>query len=395
MTGNVMKMHTNNGVFVYNNLLYNKNYIFFRYIYVDDYWRGSFLCNLAGVLSTISSEASVLFLCLITLDRLLVIKYPFGSKVFTTKKSVICVTIAWLFSSFIAILPVAYEGYFQNKFYSRSGVCIALPLTRERPPGWVYSISVFVGLNFITFLLVAVGQWSIFFELQKASGMATTAQSSRKRDLKVARNLLLVVATDFMCWFPIGVMGVLALSGHPISGDVYSWAAVFILPVNSAVNPILYTLSAIIGGKDFRPSTKEHSRLTKIKETGEIVMNFHSISRRFASKDDLPSSKYWSVRKISVEELDVPMIVILKSAAQLVEFLDVLHCSCLGIQSLNERSVLLRVRNRQVLCDVKITGEPFVSVKPENKTDDIYRFGILLRNICSLWMKLNRPAKRF
>ncbi|XP_053385660.1 uncharacterized protein LOC123537998 [Mercenaria mercenaria] len=238
-----------------------------RYIYVDEKWRGSFMCNLAGVLSTISSECSVFFLCLITLDRLLVIKYPFGTKFFTTKKSVICVTAAWLISSFIAILPVVYEGYFQNKFYSRSGVCIALPLTRDRPPGWVYSILVFVVFNFITFLLVAIGQWTIFYEMQKSSGMATTAQSSRKRDLKVARNLLLVVATDFMCWFPIGVMGVIALSGHAISGDVYAWAAVFILPVNSALNPILYTLTAIIAGKDFQPSTEEHLRVQKIKGT--------------------------------------------------------------------------------------------------------------------------------
>jgi leucine-rich repeat-containing G protein-coupled receptor 7/leucine-rich repeat-containing G protein-coupled receptor 8 len=41
----------------------------------------------------------------------------------------------------------------------------------------------------------------------------------------------------------------LALTGHVISGDVYAWAAVFILKVNSALNPILYTLTAIIGGK--------------------------------------------------------------------------------------------------------------------------------------------------
>jgi hypothetical protein len=112
-----------------------------------------------------------------------------------------------LFSVIAAIFPVAYEGYFKNEFYSKSGVCIALPLTRDRPPGWVYSLSVFVCLNFFTFVLVAVGQLSIFIEIRKSSGIATTVQTARKRDLKVARNLLLVVATDFMCWFPIGVMG--------------------------------------------------------------------------------------------------------------------------------------------------------------------------------------------
>lgn len=45
------------------------------------------------------------------------------------------------------------------------------------------------------------------------------------------------------------LIGMLALSGHPVSGEVYAWAAVFILPVNSALNPLLYTLSAIIGVK--------------------------------------------------------------------------------------------------------------------------------------------------
>lgn len=41
----------------------------------------------------------------------------------------------------------------------------------------------------------------------------------------------------------------MAMSGRVIPGDVYAWAAVFILPVNSALNPLLYTLTAILGKK--------------------------------------------------------------------------------------------------------------------------------------------------
>lgn len=144
---------------------------------------------------------------MITLDRLLVIKYPFGGVKITAKVAIVCVACAWLFSVFVALLPVAYVEYFNNEFYSKSGVCIALPLTRDRPPGWAYSLALFVGLNFVTFVLVAVGQLSIFVEVRKSAGIAKSAATSRKRDLKVARNLLLVVATDFLCWFPIGVMG--------------------------------------------------------------------------------------------------------------------------------------------------------------------------------------------
>lgn len=184
-------------------------YFINRYIYVDDYWRHSIWCTIAGVLSTTSSEASVLFLCLITLDRLIVIKFPFGTVKVTTKKATASALCAWIFSFFTALFPVAYTDYFKNEFYSKSGVCIALPLTRDRPPGWAYSLAVFICINFITFILVAIGQLSIFLEVNKHSGIATQAASTRKRDLKVARNLLLVVASDFLCWFPIGVMGII------------------------------------------------------------------------------------------------------------------------------------------------------------------------------------------
>ncbi|XP_053374337.1 uncharacterized protein LOC128546941 [Mercenaria mercenaria] len=221
-----------------------------RYIFMDDYWRNSPWCTFAGVLSTLSSEASVMFLCLITLDRLLVIKYPFGQVRFDTRKALMVSIAAWITSLFIALFPLMLTAYFQNRFYNKSGVCIALPLTRDRPPGWLYSMLVFIGLNFATFLLIAAGQWLIYMEIRKSSSLKMLRKSqSRKKDLTVARNLLLVVATDFLCWFPIGCMGLMAMSGYVISGDVYAWAAVFILPVNSALNPLLYTLTAILGKK--------------------------------------------------------------------------------------------------------------------------------------------------
>ena len=38
----------------------------------------------------------------------------------------------------------------------------------------------------------------------------------------------------------------MALNGHVVSGDVYAWVAVFVLPINSALNPFLYTLGPTI-----------------------------------------------------------------------------------------------------------------------------------------------------
>ena len=55
--------------------------------------------------------------------------------------------------------------------------------------------------------------------------------------------MTIIVLTDFLCWFPICVMGVASLGGARVPPQVYAWVAVFVLPLNSAVNPILYTIS--------------------------------------------------------------------------------------------------------------------------------------------------------
>jgi hypothetical protein len=179
----------------------------YRYIEMDEKWRNSGTCTFAGILSTISSEASVIFMCLITMDRILVIKFPFGQVRFTTKSALIACIAGWIFSFVVAVFPVTYGAYFRGSFYSKSGVCLALPLTRDKPSGWLYSIVIFIGLNFVTFVLIAVGQLMIYAEIKKTTTVQKSMNVSRSYDLKVARNLLLVVTTDFLCWFPIGLMG--------------------------------------------------------------------------------------------------------------------------------------------------------------------------------------------
>ena len=177
------------------------------YVFEADDWRQSYLCQLAGILASLSSESTVLFVILITIDRILVVKYPFGQVKFMQKSSLIASVSVWALSLFIAIFPVAYMPYFKGQFYSKTGVCLALPLTRDKPPGWAYSIAIFIGLNSITFLLIVAGQILIRNEVEKQRKKMAKIKTERSNDLTVSRNLFFVVAADFLCWFPIGVLG--------------------------------------------------------------------------------------------------------------------------------------------------------------------------------------------
>ena len=41
------------------------------------------------------------------------------------------------------------------------------------------------------------------------------------------------------------ITGVISMSGHFFPLDVYAWVAVFVIPVNAALNPFLYTFNNI------------------------------------------------------------------------------------------------------------------------------------------------------
>ncbi|MPD04693.1 G-protein coupled receptor GRL101 [Portunus trituberculatus] len=51
----------------------------------------------------------------------------------------------WLVSLLLAAVPLFDMPYFKD-FYGRSGVCLALHITNEKPNGWEYSVFIFIGM---------------------------------------------------------------------------------------------------------------------------------------------------------------------------------------------------------------------------------------------------------
>ena len=136
----------------------------------------------------------------------------------------------------------------------QSSCCFCLKITNVTDS--VFSC-IFIILNFVLFAFIGVGQIVIYTAIRKTS--ASSGSRNREREMAVARRLFLIVLTDFCCWFPIGLMGVLAAAwGVTIPGVVNVFTAIFVLPVNSALNPFLYTLNGVL---QRRRAAKEKKRL--------------------------------------------------------------------------------------------------------------------------------------
>ncbi|XP_070196645.1 G-protein coupled receptor GRL101-like [Littorina saxatilis] len=215
-----------------------------RYLWQGETWKNSIACKTAGFLSLLSSEVSAFFICLITLDRLLVLRFPFSRCHLSKKSALIACGIAWVIGFILAVIPLLPMTA-HWKFYSQTGICIPLPFSdNAKFLGQSYSFSVMIVLNFVQFVLIAVGQLIIYSAVR--AGSLAQAKKKASRDAAIARRLSTIVLSDFLCWFPIGLLGLLASTGTPIPTEVNVGVAIFVLPFNSALNPFLYTFNIVM-----------------------------------------------------------------------------------------------------------------------------------------------------
>ncbi len=63
----------------------------------------------------------------------------------------------------------------------------------------------FVGINFIGFLIIGIGYTIMYISINRT--MAMVRGTEKKKQITLAKNMMLIVMTDFVCWLPIIAMG--------------------------------------------------------------------------------------------------------------------------------------------------------------------------------------------
>ena len=267
---------------------------------VDQEWRSSLKCSIIGSLVVISSQTSCFLMVVLTAFRLSNIVNAIGSLASSSRRWVFCVVVAWLLSLIVGIVPmissyfmhsfsfsttvnhgtlestqvtefacriaalcnktIKYNGYeFQSAlefvhnslpqgssvalfgYYGQTSVCMPRFYVAYGESSWEYTIFIMT-VNFLSFVFIAVGYIWIFKQSSKSSANVGRAQSNQvnAQAARMQRRIARIIATDFCCWIPICVMAYVRL-GVEFSDIVYQISAVLLLPINSAVNPFLFT----------------------------------------------------------------------------------------------------------------------------------------------------------
>ena len=108
----------------------------------------------------------------------------------------------------------------------------------------------------------------MYKEVSESSRRLTRLMTRQMRERQVGKQMALILMTNFLCWFPIIIMGLMAIGGYALPATIYSWTAVFVLPLNSATNPLVYTLSHF--KTSFFTSSRTNSITTRVLKSNKI-----------------------------------------------------------------------------------------------------------------------------
>lgn len=127
----------------------------FRNNYIDYAldWSESWGCHFVGFLALLSTEASVLTLTFISLERFFIVAFPYRFHRLNIKEVVSVLILIWIVAFVLAASPLIFTEYFKN-FYGANGVCFPLHIHDPRLEGWEYSIFIFLGINTFSFMVI-------------------------------------------------------------------------------------------------------------------------------------------------------------------------------------------------------------------------------------------------
>ena len=267
---------------------------------IDLEWKSSSKCSIIGSLAVISSEASCFLMMVLTAFRLWNIYHPIKSLASPLRPWIVCVFFSWALSLAIGLTPIlqVFSQYFvhsvsfssrfhQTKtinsasmgvficryaafsnitipnygnvqdtivmflnnlpdsapvymygYYGENSVCMPRFYVTYGDQSWEYTVSI-ITLNFLCFLFIAACYIFIVkhsFNSSAKLGNKRRPEQSKKMQKRVAR----IIATDFCCWIPICIMAYVRL-GVKFSTVAYEISAVLLLPINSLLNPFLFS----------------------------------------------------------------------------------------------------------------------------------------------------------
>lgn len=200
-------------------------------------WQTGFWCQFAGFCAILSSIMSVFTLLVITVERVYTIRFALESRQLKNRQAAFIMMAGWLVAITIAVLPTIGMSS-----YDRVSICLPFETRGVEDIIYIVIVLFLTGAGTLLILLCYI----YIFYLVTCSGRKKRLHGTTKfkEEVCLAFRMCILVVTNFACWGPIALFATTALFGHDLIGVEGSKVVmVVVFPINSCLNPILYSFS--------------------------------------------------------------------------------------------------------------------------------------------------------
>ena len=188
-----------------------------------------------------SSQLSIAVLTCISIERYVIILNTARMKLHTgVSLPRLMIPVVWTMTLITSLLPLLLNWIYQETYSAANSICVFLEMTNKSLHKRIYHICVFVVINGLCFLVTLVIYVNIVHLSQQSA-----KRVGRKLNLSLVKRSFLVVFSNFLCWAPVTGFILFSYSGMTLPSSVAVWMAILVLPINSAANPVIYTLSTM------------------------------------------------------------------------------------------------------------------------------------------------------
>lgn len=270
-----------------------------------------------------STVASVYMLLVITLERIYTIMTALHMRRIPLTVVYSVIIAGWALAILIGILPLVGVSA-----YSSIAICLPFDVSTVQAKVYVTFILLCTGLAFtIIVVCYAVLFYTIYLSpsRRRLQSSSSLHYKTWKREIKVVIRMSLLSFTNIAAWFPIAFLALTAAYGRPLLKDVSAskFFIVFVFPINSCLNPVLYSFSTKVFQQNFRllasklgllkccsycvqlkhdytPSSTSHQGARSQRST--VVSRFFASFVRVSSSSESSTNRGVSVTRPSIDD---------------------------------------------------------------------------------------------
>ena len=229
-----------------------------RYVWQDTAWRGSGACHLSAFLSVLSSQVSTGIVYLVMLDSVVAHSAWLARVRFQPRSVYLSCAAAWL-TGVVVSMVITFPKMSLGRGVSDHALCTPLLVSQHTDAST--AVSSVVMLNCVLHVLIGAGEVSLFVSSLLWSDPhdpASTANTSTDAVKKLTQAYLGTFKP--LCWCIVSLQVISKNSVVTLPEEVPVNIAVFVLPLNAALNPLLSALAVM----EARRRQAQRARLMKI-----------------------------------------------------------------------------------------------------------------------------------